>query len=431
MNQLTICMIIFVLIIIGYMAGKFTMATTALLGMLLMVVTGCLSGETALSGFANSSTIIMACMFIVGAGLTRTQAVHKLSNLVYKISGGSFTKGLAGYVLVTFAIAQLLGSSVLVFSICYPLVLDYCRKMEVNSSKAMMSVGLVAIGSVETLPIGFEASQYLANNTLLQTYGDTEHTFGMFSYALGRIPITIAVILCAIFIIPKRVPDVAFSKDSEFQENKRKEKTPLDPVREALEYLIFIGTVIGLLVQPYIPGLESWVVCMAGALLVVMTGVLGAREAVSSVNWGVVFLYVGSLGIGNALAETGAGEMIGNTISSMLGGQPNGYLVGLVFFAIPYILTQFMNNWGVVNIFNPIAILSCLSMGYDPRGPMILVLAGSLTAFMTPMATPAVPLMMGAGNYSQKDLLKAGWLPSLIICAVAVLWVMTVYPVTG
>lgn len=74
---------------------------------------------------------------------------------------------------------------------------------------------------------------------------------------------------------------------------------------------------------------------MAGALLVVMTGVLGAREAVSSVNWGVVFLYVGSLGIGNALAETGAGEMIGNTISSMLGGQPNGYLVGLVFFAIP------------------------------------------------------------------------------------------------
>ena len=110
-------------------------------------------------------------------------------------------------------------------------------------------------------------------------------------------------------------------------------------------------------------------------------------------NWGVVFLYVGSLGIGNALAETGAGEMIGNTISSMLGGQPNGYLVGLVFFAIPYILTQFMNNWGVVNIFNPIAILSCLSMGYDPRGPMILVLAGSLTAFMTPMATPAVPLM--------------------------------------
>ena len=90
-----------------------------------------------------------------------------------------------------------------------------------------------------------------------------------------------------------------------------------------------------------------------------------------------------------------------------------------------------MNNWGVVNIFNPIAILSCLSMGYDPRGPMILVLAGSLTAFMTPMATPAVPLMMGAGNYSQKDLLKAGWQPSLIICAVAVLWVMTVYPVTG
>ena len=60
---------------------------------------------------------------------------------------------------------------------------------------------------------------------------------------------------------------------------------------------------------------------------------------------------------------------------------------------------------------------------------MMLAMFGSSTAFMTPMATPAVPLMMSAGNYSQKDMFKMSWLPAIIICVSAVVWTMTIYPV--
>ena len=61
-------------------------------------------------------------------------------------------------------------------------------------------------------------------------------------------------------------------------------------------------------------------------------------------------------------------------------------------------------------------------------GPLILLSAASLTAFLTPSATATVPLMMGAGGYDQKDLFKMGWLPSLIICVTSVLVTMTVFP---
>ncbi|MFR8164799.1 MAG: hypothetical protein ACLU8D_01010 [Enterocloster sp.] len=54
----------------------------------------------------------MGSMFIVAGGLNRTQMVHKVTDLAYKISGGSFQKGMILYCLVTLAIAQVAPSAI-------------------------------------------------------------------------------------------------------------------------------------------------------------------------------------------------------------------------------------------------------------------------------------------------------------------------------
>ncbi|MBQ1492615.1 MAG: anion permease, partial [Blautia sp.] len=71
----------------------------------------------------------------------------------------------------------------------------------------------------------------------------------------------------------------------------------------------------------------------------------------------------------------------------------------------------------------------CNSMGANPIGPIMLCMMASMTAFFSPLATPAVSVMMGAGNYNMKDLAKMGWLPAIIMTVAAVLWTMTIYPI--
>lgn len=132
--------------------------------------------------------------------------------------------------------------------------------------------------------------------------------------------------------------------------------------------------------------------------------------------------------MGSALSATGAGEIIGNAIAAMLGGTHNSYLIGGVFFVIPFLITQVMLNRAVSAVFMPLCIMTCQALGADPTGPMILVTAGCLTAFLTPMATPAVPMAMASGGYDLKDLLKGGWLITIIISVVYVLYTMTVMP---
>lgn len=87
----------------------------------------------------------------------------------------------------------------------------------------------------------------------------------------------------------------------------------------------------------------------------------------------------------------------------------SNYLLGLIFFIIPFILTQFMSNRGTMLIFHPIAIATCASMGGNPVGLMILIQAACLSAFMTPMSTSATPYIMGLGWIRHPKHVQAGY----------------------
>ncbi len=417
--HMILCLVIFVLTIASFLWGKISMGLTALLSMVLLVLTGCIDITTALSGFSNSNTIIMACMFIISAGFSKTQMVAKLSRGVAKAAKGSFTRVLTGYIIVTFLIAQIVPSAMAVF-------------------------GIVAISTVTALPIGAGAVYPAQYNGLLENLGAGAFQFKFWDVGLARLPGVIAVMLYAILLAPKFAPEKPVIETREVKPVGAAGAVKLSPVQEVVGYLVFFGVILGLIVTSLqlikIPvigedgtttlmKLDTCVFPLIGALLMVAFGILKPKEAYVSIGMGgMVLTYVGVLALASGLTNTGTGALIGNAIASLFGQNANGYLIGLVFFLVPFVLTQFMMNWAVLNMFAPIAILTCTAIGANPIGPLVLVATGALTAFMTPLATPSVAMFMGIGGYDQKTMFKMGWLPALILCIVNVLWVMTIFP---
>ncbi len=432
MSQLTICLIIFILTLIGFAVGSKYVSITliSLISMMLMLITGCLDKETALACFSNSSAILMASMFIVAAGLNRTQMVNKVSAYICKISKGSFTKVLAGYVILTFILAQFIPSAVVCFSIVFPLALSVCREMNINPAKMMYSLGITAIGTVITLPLSSAIAEMVRIQGFLEAYDYTTYNMGITDITYAKLPVSIVIMLLAIFVLPKFTPD----KDVKLDEGalggtkKAAAQEVLSPAREVIGYMTFVLVLLGLIFSSRI-GLATWQVTVIGALVIVASGVLNKQEAINSMNLSMVLLYVGALGIGNALSATGAADLIGDWLSSIVVTVNNNYIAGFLLFIVPFILTQFMLNLGVYSIFVPLYIMLCKSMGANPIGPIMLCMIATMTAFFTPLATPAVPLMMGVGNYSVKDLVKMGLIPLAVITVVAVGWIMTVYPI--
>lgn len=426
-TQTTICLIVFIATLALYMSNKFPLPLVSMTAMGIYVITGCLDPKSALSCFSNASVIIMGSMFIVAGGLNRTRMVRKVTDLAYKISGGSFQKGMILYCLITLAIAQVAPSAILIFSICYPLVSDFCRKNNQSPSKAMFSIVLICICTVTSLPIGSGATSYITANTLWETYGIT-FTEGMFDPMLVYLPTIILAVLFAMFYCPKVAPDYG-PLYTEVQLRQLKEQKPLGPVREVCGYGIFLAVVVAILLSDKLPAsIPTWMICFIGAVLTLLTGVLSEKEAMEALTMPPIFLYIGSLAVGNALVASGAGEFIAELIQKILGENPSKWLVIILFWVAGFIVTQFMSNMALYSALTPVVLLMCATYGWNPTGLSNMLFKATFTSYLTPLSTVAIPLCMSVGGYKQKDLIRMGLLPALTISVANIIWVGLMFP---
>lgn len=430
-TPMIICLCIFLIMILGFVfADKLhtTLGAVALLAIMLTSYSGLMAPKDVLANFANKNVLLIIGMFIVSAGFNRTQAVNKISAMVYKVSSGNFTVMLAGYLMIAFALTQLIPSPMVVFGIVCPLLSAACSEFKVSPSKVMFSLALVSVSCCLVLPVGAGATTFAQQNAFFESYGYTDYTMKMLDPFKARIMISIVMFLYALFIAPMTCPDTpTIPITLKAARAGGDGPAPLNPVREFLGYAIFTLTTLGLIFQARL-GVENWQIAMTGATIVVLSGVLNTKEACNALPVRIVLMLVSALAVGGAMVSCGLGDMIGGYLASVLGTANNSYIIGAAFFVIPFIMTQVMQNQSVMNIFTPIVILTCKALGANPIGPILLLNAACLTAFLTPMATGAIPPMMDAGGYSQKDLLKIGWIPSVIVCVTAVLIVMTIFP---
>ena len=78
-------------------------------------------------------------------------------------------------------------------------------------------------------------------------------------------------------------------------------------------------------------------------------------------------------------------------------------MLGLLFFVIPFVITQFMLNRAVSAVFTPICLLTCSALGANPHRPDGPGAGGLPDRIHDPHGHPAVPLAMADGGYDLKD----------------------------
>lgn len=428
-SQMIICLIIFILTLVSFILNRIPMALTALISMMLYYFTGCIDASAALKGFSNTNTILIASMFVVGAGFTRTSYIAKIANGVTRMSSGSFKKAMGGFILLAALLSQFIQSPSAVFVIVFPIVLATCDNMGVSPSKAMFPLGLTCIASCAILPLGSSAATYAQFNGYLEAYKYTTYMFKPWDIAYARIPSLIFVLVYCIFFADRFAPDQPIIPLQTIQGGKiGGKKEPLSKAKDIIGLVIFAVVSVALLLSEVI-GIPAWAIALGGALLMLLCGILTEKEAVASIPMSLLLIFVGALATGEALTATGAGKLIGGMFAAIGKGIGNNFLFCALFFLVPFVITQFMNNLGVIGIFTPIAILTAQSLEANPVGLIILVSAASLCAFLTPMGTPTASMIMGLGGYDIKSMFKQGWLPGLILWFINSLWVSIIFPV--
>jgi di/tricarboxylate transporter len=390
-----------------------------------LLFTGCIEGSVVLNGIGNPSTIVVTCMFVIAAGLKRTSLITDISKVIRKITNNSYRLAYFGVLILGGFVTSLMSSPLTAFAITFPIMDAVCDEYGVSRSKAQFPLCVMCVTCAAMLPLGYAISQAAVYDGLMTTYGFTQGFLPM-DFTRGRLPILIIILAWAMFVAPKIMPEEPILPIKNAGVSATNQK-PLSPLPNRMGCIIFVATIVGMALDP-ITGLPAWQVVVSGCILEVIFGVLTGPEAIGAMAIDIGLMFVGTNGMASALVGTGAGEFIGNLLASAFGNTRSSLLLCAVFFIFPFVLTQFMLNMGVVNIFGPIVLLVSSSMNADLRGLLVLVAAGALSAFMYPTGSPAIPLMMAAGGYDVKSLPRLGWMLGVALCISYVLYVNWVYP---
>lgn len=186
---------------------------------------------------------------------------------------------------------------------------------------------------------------------------------------------------------------------------------------------IFVSTIVaaalGLLSVP--------VAFSLAAGLMVLTNILPLRELYDSIDWPIIVLLGATIPLGSALERSGAADTIANAVLVLSDGSPEFIAVGLLLL-VTLILSNIVNNAAAAVLMAPIGISMANSFGASIDPFLMAVAIGAAVPFLTPIGHQSNILVMGPGGYSFSDYWKLGLPLSLLVCAVALVLIMWVWP---
>jgi len=165
--------------------------------------------------------------------------------------------------------------------------------------------------------------------------------------------------------------------------------------------------------------------CVAAAY--VLFNIVPIREVYDSVEWPVIVLLGSMIPIGGALQDTGGTALIAGSIVGLSSGLSPA-IVLLLLIVVTMTLSDVMNNTATAVIGAPIAIEIAVRLGVSPDPFLMGVAVAASCAFLTPIGHKNNTLIMGPGGYSFGDYWRMGLPLEVLIVAVAVPTILTVWP---
>ena len=416
------CLILLAVVALFFITELIPLAITATAGAIACGLLGLLPAKQVFSGLSNSTVVLFAGMFVVGAAMFYTGLAQSIGNKVVHLCGTGENSLMFGLMIVGTALSSVL-SNTGTAACLLPVALGICSAAKIPASRQLMPLAFACgWGGIITMvgtPPNIIATGALTAAGL--------PSFGFFEFAWIGIPLSLIITVYTLFVGRHFVAAKSAGAMDEEAIKAAKEEAgaggdaPKSKAKMWISGLILIGVVLCMALDLKTVPLHT--AAVTGAILCVITGCLKEKEAYAGIDWVTIFLFAGMLSVASAMEKTGAGKLIADTVVSMMGTNPNPYVLTAVLFLISNVLTQFMSNTASAALLAPIGISIAQSIGADPKPVLMALGIAASCAFATPMATPPNTLVLGPGGFTFNDYAKVGvpmCVLSLIICLVVI-----------
>lgn len=417
-----VSLIIFLLCIILFIIDKLPMATTAILGCVLMVICGVCKFSDAFGSFASSTVILTIGVMIIGAAISETGLATAIGRRIVKISHGSETKLIIGTYMVSSLMSAFLTNSA-VLAIFIPIIIGLSSTSKnIKAKNLIMPIAMgCVIGGASTL-VG--STQQMTAQGLLEEAG--LQTFKTFDFSIvGGILIILGLIYCLTIgrVLAKRiwgdrVEEIDDALLSVSVENFKKWKI-------IVMSCIFLITVV-LYITEWLP---LAVTSTSAALACIITGCISQKKAIVSVNWNIVGRLAGCLGLAKALSVSKGTELISKCFTFIIGDSLNPFILFCILVLFTQVVSQFISNSTAIMIVLPVMITIAPGFGLNTYSFALGITLASGVALSCPLASSTLGMSMCVG-YKFNDYFKHSFLFDIIAYLAIIILVPMIYGLT-
>ncbi|MCC8158226.1 MAG: SLC13 family permease [Phascolarctobacterium sp.] len=393
------CLILLAVVALLFITELIPLAVTATGGAIACGLLGFIPAKSVFSGLSDSTVVLFAGMFVVGAAMFYTGLAQKIGDTVIHFCGSGENSLMFGLMLVGTLLSSVL-SNTGTAACLLPVALGICAAAKIPASRQLMPLAF-ACGWGGIITMVGTPPNIIATGAL--TAAGLEG-FGFFEFAWIGIPVSIAGMIYMMFIGKHLLPKVELDADQEIEQEV--EATTTSSSKQIISGLILLCVVIVMALN--IKGVTLEMAAIIGALVCVLTGCLTEKQAYASIDWVTIFLFAGMMPVSTAMDKTGAGKLIAEWTVGMMGGSPSPLIVTAVLFILSCGLTQFMSNTASAALLCPIGVAISKQLGADPKAVLMAIAVAASSAFASPVGTPPNTLVLGPGGYKFMDYVKAG-----------------------
>ncbi|MES2659372.1 MAG: SLC13 family permease [Verrucomicrobiota bacterium] len=170
---------------------------------------------------------------------------------------------------------------------------------------------------------------------------------------------------------------------------------------------------------PKLPVIPIHYAAMVGGLVLLWSKIVTPREAYASIDWQVLLMLYGLLGLGMAMQSTGTAKWLAESMVSMAQGFVAPAWMPLVMlwsvFLLTVLLTEVLSNNATAVMMVPIVVTLSHSLGVSHWPFVMAVTVAASTAFALPMGYQTHMMIYGPGGFKFSDFLRVG-IPLNFIC---------------
>ena len=420
MSNAVKCIIMLAVIALFFVTELIPLAVTAMSGAIACGLLGFIPAKQVFSGLSNSTVVLFAGMFVVGAAMFYTGLAQKIGNVVVSLCGTGENSLMFGLMTVGTVLSAIL-SNTGTAACLLPVALGICSAAKIPASRQLMPLAFACgWGGIITM-VGTPPN--IIANGALQAAG-IQDSFGFFEYAWIGIPVSIAGMLYMMFVGKYLLPNKVLDADQEVEQEIEANET-------STSKMVVSGVILAavvLVMSIGIKGISLEMAAIIGAIVCVLTGCLTEKQAYASIDWVTIFLFAGMMPVSTAMDKTGAGKLIAEWTVGLMGGSPSPLVVTAVLFILSCGLTQFMSNTASAALLCPIGIAISQNLGADPKAVLMAIAVAASCAFASPVGTPPNTLVLGPGGYKFMDYVKAGTGLVIVCFVVSLVVIPLVWP---